>query len=63
MADPPSAPAVKLIVADPSPAVAVKLVGAAGMVACCWEDSGVIEFDATEDCPVPAEFVAVTVKV
>ena len=49
--------AVKVTVADVSPAVAVPIVGAPGMVA------GVIEFEADEAGPVPAEFVAVTVKV
>jgi hypothetical protein len=28
-----------------------------------WPASGVTEFDAAEACPVPVEFVAVTLKV
>ena len=48
---------MKLTVACPLPAVALPIVGAPGA------DAGVIEFDAADAAPVPALFVAVTVKV
>jgi hypothetical protein len=58
MAAPPSlAGGVKLTVAWALPAVAVPIVGAPGVVA------GVTLLDADEAGPVPAAFVAVTVKV
>ena len=49
--------AVKLTVACPLPDVALPIVGAPGA------DAGVTEFDAADAAPVPALFVAVTVKV
>ena len=48
---------VNVTVTDPSPLVAVPIVGASGTVA------GVTEFELEEATPVPAELVAVTVKV
>ena len=58
MADPPfEAGAVKLTVAWALPPVAAEAVGAPGTV------YGVAEFDAAEAALVPAELVAVTVKV
>jgi len=58
MTDPPlSAGGVKVMVASPFPKVAVPMVGASGIVA------GVAESLALEALLVPAEFVAVTVKV
>jgi hypothetical protein len=57
MALPLFAGAVQLTLADALPAVAVTLVGAPGTV------NGVTLFDAGEDGPVPAAFVAVTVNV
>ena len=48
---------MKLTVACPTPAVAVPIVGALGTVA------GVTAAEAVEAGPLPAEFVALTVKV
>jgi hypothetical protein len=56
---PPFAPGVKVTVAWALPAVAVPMLGAAGTVA----PDGVTLFEAAEAAPVPAAFVAVTVKV
>ena len=49
--------AVKLTLAEALPAVAAPIVGAPGTFA------GVMLFDAADAAPVPAELVAVTVKV
>jgi hypothetical protein len=58
MAEPPLlAGAVNVTVACALPAVALPMVGAPGTIA------GVTLFDAAEAAPVPATFVAVTVKV
>jgi hypothetical protein len=54
---PPFAPAVNVTVAEALPAVADPIVGAWGIVV------AVIEFEAEDAEEVPAEFVAVTVKV
>jgi len=55
---PPSSDgAVQYTVASPFPATAVTFVGASGIVA------GVMALERSEDGPVPAGFVAVTVKV